>query len=89
MATFGALALATVVAGPVPDPSCGVFAVVQQSQQVQYALPRTFLRANSDSVWTHAGPWRLGADYALDRTHGELRLLRAPMPGETLWVRAC
>jgi hypothetical protein len=78
-------------AGPrvVDDPACGVFTCVQQEGIVVYRLPHPFLRPGSDSVWTRAAAWRRGSDYALDATRGELRLLRQPVPGDTLWVRAC
>ncbi len=89
MPVVGWLWLATIVAGPVPDPSCGTLALRLSAGQLQYVLPHTFLRAGTDSVWTRTGPWRLGTDYALDRASGELRLLREPLAGDTLWVAAC
>jgi len=73
----------------VDDPSCGVSTLVQQSGTVAYRLPHGFLRPGSDSVWTRAGAWRRGVDYALDLTRGELRLLREPLLGDTIWVGAC
>ncbi len=76
-------------ASAVTDPGCGTSPIVQRSGTVIYALPRTFLRAGSDSVWSGARPLARGADYVLDRTRGLLRLLIEPVPGETLWVRAC
>ena len=78
-------------AGPasVTDPGCGIMTLVQRSGAVVYRLPRTFLRPGSDSVWTRTETWRLGTDYGLDPARGELRLLREPLPGDTLWVRAC
>jgi hypothetical protein len=81
--------LATIAAGPVPDPSCGTVALRLNAGQLQYALPHTFLRAGTDSAWTRSGPWRLGTDYALDRASGQIRLLREPLAGDTLWVAAC
>src|SRR5262245_16907880 len=81
--------LATIALGPIPDPSCGTVALRLNAGQLQYALPHTFLRVGTDSVWTKSGPWRLGTDYALDRASGQLRLLREPIPGDTLWVTAC
>lgn len=71
------------------DPGCGVSAVVQQSGAVVYRLPHAFIRLGSDSLWTRVATWRRGADYGLDPTRGELRLLREPAPGETLWVSVC
>ena len=71
------------------DPSCGVLIVVPRPGAPVIALPHTFIRAGSDSVWSSRGPWRPGLDYSLDRVHGELRLLRDALPGETLSVRAC
>jgi hypothetical protein len=52
-------------------------------------LPRNFLRAGSDSVWSRDGAWVAGRDYRLDRLSGDMRLLRVIAPGETLWVHAC
>lgn len=68
---------------------CGVMPVVARSGALVYRLPHTFLRTGSDSVWTRGGPLARDLDYALDRLRGELRLRRAPLEGETLWVRAC
>ena len=98
----GALALGAVAAGPTPapapvapgaihqrDPGCGTLVVVQRADALIYRLPRTFLRAGSDSAWSRAGPWRRGADYLIEPLRGELRLLRPPLPGDTLWVAAC
>ncbi|HEY3216342.1 MAG TPA: hypothetical protein VGK93_07605 [Candidatus Eisenbacteria bacterium] len=76
-------------AAVVSDPACGVVAVVQRSSTVQYLLPHAFLRAGTDSIWTARGSLLRDVDYALDRTRGVLRLLREPIPGETLLVRAC
>ncbi len=91
-ATMAETVPATMTAtGPrtVGDPACGVTLYVQQEGTVAYRLPQPFLRPGSDSVWTRLAPWRRGSDYALDETRGELRLLRQPVPGDTLWVRAC
>lgn len=71
------------------DPSCGVTPVVGSATQNRFRLPRTFLRAGSDSAWTRARPWVRGRDYALDPLRGDLRLLAPLAPGETLWVSAC
>ena len=73
----------------VADPACGVSTYVQQEGTVVYRLPQPFLRPGSDSVWTHTATWQRGLDYALDATRGELRLLRQPVAGDTLWVRVC
>jgi hypothetical protein len=73
----------------VDDPACGVSALVQQSGTVAYRFPHAFLRPGSDSVWTRAGAWRRGVDYGVDLARGELRLLREPVPGDTIWVGAC
>src|SRR5258706_12776830 len=60
-----------------------------QAGVVLYRLPRGFLRAGSDSVTFGRIPLRRDLDYVLDPTRGELRLLRDPLPGDTLWVQAC
>ena len=73
----------------VSDPACEVSVLVQQEGRVAYRLPRPFVRPGTDSVWTRAAAWRRGDDYALDETRGELRLLRPPVPGDTLWVSHC
>jgi hypothetical protein len=86
VATTSERAMAATV---VRDPSCGRFAVVQQSERLQYTLPQGFLRPAGDSVWTATAAYTRGVDYTIDRTRGILRLLRAPVPGETLWVAAC
>jgi hypothetical protein len=74
---------------PVRDPACGVSVLVQQPGTVAYRLSHVFLRPGSDSVWTRAAAWRRGVDYGIDLARGELRLLREPVPGDTLWVEAC
>ena len=73
----------------VDDPGCGVMIVVQRYGGVTYPLPHAFLRAGSDSVWSSSRTLVSGTDYALDRARGVLRLLREPVPGETLHVAAC
>ena len=84
------LALAgAAAAGTLSDPGCGVTAFPARPDAVVYRLPHTFVRAGSDSVWTRGGAWRRGADYLLDPLRGELRVLRQPAPGETLWIAAC
>ena len=93
MAVLGALlgltALAPRPARAVTDPGCPTLAVVQRTGVVSYGLGRTFLRQNSDSVWSNARALIRDQDYALDRVHGILRLRIEPVPGETLWVEAC
>lgn len=76
-------------ASAIADPSCGEMRVVMRENAVVYALPHGFLRAGTDSVWSRAGSWRPGSDYVLERLRGELRLLRPPIPGDTLRVRGC
>jgi hypothetical protein len=73
----------------VTDPGCSTMAVVQRAGEVSYGLGRTFLRQNSDSVWSNTRGLIRDQDYALDRVHGILRLRIEPVPGETLWVQAC
>lgn len=77
-------------AGPwVHDPACGVTGLVMRPGQMSYRLPHPFVRAGSDSAWTRLGGLRRGTDFVLDLVRGELRLLREPVPGDTLWVSAC
>ena len=71
------------------DPGCGRLAVVETDGTVVYRLPRTFLTSVSDSALARSGTLHSPHDYVVDRLRGELRLLRAPVPGETLWVEAC
>lgn len=71
------------------DPTCGVSVLVQHAGTVAYRLPHVFLRPGSDSVWTRAITWRRGVDYGIDMARGELRLLREPVPGDSVWVAAC
>ena len=84
---------AAVAAAGVPlaaaDPACGTVMFVLREGTVAYRLPQPFVRPGSDSVWTRAAVWQRGNEYALDETRGELRLLRQPAPGETLWVHSC
>src|SRR5439155_9828251 len=76
-------------AGAESDPSCGRMPVVPREGTLVYRLPHAFLRPGSDSVRVGAAVWRRDADYALNPLRGELRLLRDPIPGDTLWVEAC
>ena len=91
LAALAACFMAASVAGSAPgdDPGCGVFALIQRSGTVIYPLPLTFLRAAGDSAWTASRSLERNRDYLLDRTRGTLRLQVEPVPGETLWVRAC
>ena len=77
------------VARGAEDPSCGTMIVVMRPDALVYRLPRTFLRAGSERVRFHADTLRTGEGYVLDALRGELRLLRDPVPGDTLWVTAC
>jgi hypothetical protein len=76
-------------AAEAPDPACGVMVVAPRPGALVISLPHTFLRANSDSVWSARAVWRPGTDYSLDLVRGELRLLHEAAPGETLHVAAC
>lgn len=78
-----------VARGPVEDPGCGTLALRMRASTLVYRLPRTFLRAGSDSAWTRFGTWRRGVDYVIEPMRGELRLLREPLPDDTLWVKGC
>src|SRR5438067_9608227 len=71
------------------DPSCFTQVLVPRAGVATVRLARGFLRAGSDSVWSRQGAWLAGRDYRLDRLRGDLRLLRALPPGDTVWVRAC
>jgi hypothetical protein len=71
------------------DPGCGSLVVVEVENQLIYRLPRTFLHDVADSIVSPRTVLRERHDYVLDRLRGELRLLRAPVPGETLRVVAC
>lgn len=85
----GSVRPAAAAEGWIEDGSCDVMHVVEKNGSLIYPLARGFLRAGSDSVWTRGGPLRAGVDYTLDRLRGTLRLLREPLPGDTLFVRAC
>ena len=93
MGLAAALALAALAAPrqarAAADPGCGVMTLAPRPGALTLALPHAFLLSEGDSVWSSRGSWRENTDYRLDRTRGELRLLREAMPGETLWVRAC
>ncbi len=75
-------------AAEVRDPSCSTVRVVVAAGTSVFRL-QPFVRAGSDSMWSHLGPWVRGRDYTLDPLRGDVRLLRAPAPGETLWVSTC
>ena len=83
------LAGATACVADMPDPGCGTMVLAPRPGALTLALPHDFLLESADSVWSARGAWREGSDYRLDRTRGELRLLRESMPGETLYVHAC
>lgn len=88
-----ALALAFVLGAPahgatVRDPSCRTVAFVPRAGVLTFRLD-PFLRPGSDSLWSASGAWVRGRDYRVDPLRGDLRLLRAPVPGETLRVSAC
>ncbi len=71
------------------DPSCFSVALVPTPGVAVMRLPRGFLRAGSDSLWSRDGPWTAGRDYRLERLTGDVRLLRVLAPGDTVWARAC
>ena len=55
------------------DPSCFTAVLVPSPGVAVTRLPRGFLRAGTDSVWSRAGAWLAGRDYRLDRLRGDLR----------------
>src|SRR5438034_107153 len=71
------------------DPGCGVVSLAAREGARAYVLPHSFIRPGSDSVWTRAGPLARGRDYELDTLHGQLRLQRVALPGDTLWFAGC
>jgi hypothetical protein len=71
------------------DPACGEMRLPTRQDQVVYLLSHGFLKAGGERVTGRDGAWRRGSDYVLDALRGELRLLRAPLPGDTLSVEAC
>jgi hypothetical protein len=87
--TAAPVASPRVTAATQQDPSCNVTALVPAAGVAVVRLPRGFLRAGSDSVWSRAGTWSPGRDYRLDLLRGDLRLLRMLAPGDTVWVRVC
>ncbi len=87
---------AAVLTAPAPatahaaeDPSCATWRIPVVANTVIYPLPRSFLRAGTDTVWIGEAQLDPTRDYSLDRLRGELRLLRTPLPGDTLRVHAC
>ena len=70
-------------------PACFTLAFVPEAGVAALRLPRGFLRAGSDSVWTRSLVWQRQRDYRFDLLRGDLRLLRTTAPGETVWVKAC
>lgn len=89
LALVAAVAARAEAAVVVRDPGCATVALPMRSDQLLYRLPWGFLLAGTDSAWTRVAPLERERDYVIDRVRGELRLLRAPVPGETLWVAAC
>ena len=90
LAACAFVSAAPAIAAPLQrDPSCAVYPIVPASGVAVTRLPRSFIRAGSDSVWTREGGWTRDRDYRLDRLRGDLRLLRPWAPGETLWVSVC
>ncbi len=79
----------TVHAAVVRDPACGDAVFVVGEGARRFRLPHIALRAGSDSVWTARGALVRGRDYLLDPLRGDLRVLVALAPGESLWVRSC
>jgi len=77
------------VAGGWSDPGCGLLTLVQAQDAVIYRLPRSFLTAVAESAHTPHRTLFAGRDYLVEPLRGELRLLRAPVPGESLSIRAC
>jgi hypothetical protein len=73
----------------VEDPGCGLVEIALRPGSVVYPLGHSFIRSGTDSVWLGSTPWVAGTDYVLNRVRGELRLLREPIPGAVLRVRAC
>lgn len=71
------------------DPACGTLTIVEDANVSIYRLPHAFLTAVADSAVSARFVSHVGRDYVIDRLRGELRLLRAPMAGETLHVAAC
>jgi len=71
------------------EPGCGVMTLALRPGVGGYTLPHAFLKAGTDSAWTHEGRWQAGIDYALDPVRGELRVLRNLALPESLWISAC
>ncbi|MCE9628242.1 MAG: hypothetical protein K8R56_10055, partial [Candidatus Eisenbacteria bacterium] len=71
------------------DPSCFTFVLVPAQGVALQRVPHTFVRTGTDSVWSRGGPWQRDRDYQWDLLRGDLRLLRAWAPGDTLWVSGC
>lgn len=71
------------------DPSCFTVPLVAREGLAVQRLPRGFLRAGSDSLWSRDGAWVRGRDYRIERLTGDVRLLRFLAPGDTLWASAC
>jgi hypothetical protein len=86
LACFAPAARADMTLG---DPACGTVTLVTREGARAYVLPHSFIRPGSDSVWSRAGPLARGVDYELDTLHGQLRLTRAPVAGDTIWFSGC
>lgn len=90
-----AAVLAGVLAGPVfaestvRDPGCGTIVLPLRPDVRVYSLSRGFLTAGADSGRVGDAWWRRQKDYVLEPLRGELRLLREPLPGDTLRLDAC
>src|SRR5262245_39786638 len=89
LALAAAVLTAPATARAAEDPSCGEWRIAVTANTVIYTVPRTYLRAGTDSVWIGEAVLESGRDYTLDLLRGELRLLRTPLVGDTLRVRAC
>ena len=85
----GLFALAAPARAVQRDPSCFTVPLVPSGGAAVMRLPRGFLRAGSDSLWSRDGPWVRDRDYRVERLTGDVRLLRFVAPGDTVWARAC
>ncbi len=76
-------------ARPQRDPSCFTVPLVPSAGVAVMRLPRGFLRAGSDSLWSADGAWVRDRDYRIERLTGDVRLTRVVAPGDTVWAMAC